>query len=370
MYYSFKMNRNYNLVGPIEPSGLSWLVNCLLELNIRTSQSPEIWDFENGKFKVKEVRQELSRWLPALGKIDREFEFIPGLSVTWSHDWPTSKHISTKTLLFTRDPRMALYSGYKRNAEPGTTFRQYLLKIDPKWLLNRMQLWSLFHLLWSSHPQVQYFFFEDYKRDPGKLLSRILVELGIEDCSENDILGAVASSSWEKARKAEAVFNSNAHSDKKIMIRKGSLVLENAEREKSSYEMIENVCAPVYQILTGKMNFQQYIDQSVLWPYYVDYMGSHLTSIRSIVVPGLITHRHINSESISAEMDGSQKVIGPLIRKITKDYFGDLNFLISQKIPSYTSRTPHAFAKLLSWTLQTFLRKIRSKIRTKFSRSP
>lgn len=363
------MNENFNLVGPIEPSGLSWIVNCLLELNVRVSQSPDIWDFENGMSQVKKNRQELSRWLPALEKHDRKFKFAPGKSVTWSHDWPAPKHIGTKTLVFTRDPRMALYSGFKRNAEPETTFREYLLEIDPQWLLNRMQLWSLFHLLWSTHPNVHWFFFEDYKKDPVKLLSCVLDELGIENCSEEDVLNAVASSSWQRAREAEVVFNSNVDSEKKVMIRKGSVELENAEEEVSSYEMIQNLCSPIYDNITKKLPLQKHIDQSPLWPYFVEYRRSLLNEFESAGVAGLLTHRHINLESISINLSGQREVIGSLIRKITQDYFGDLRFLINQKFSNHSSSKIRLFAKLLYWMFQITNRKIRNKINARFSRN-
>ena len=369
MYYLHNMNENFNLVGPIEPSGLSWLVNCLLELNVRVSQSPDIWNFENGMSQVKKNRQELSRWLPALEKHDRKFKFAPGKSVTWSHDWPAANHIGTKTLVFTRDPRMALYSGYKRNAEPGTTFREYLLEIDPQWLLNRMQLWSLFHLLWSTHPQVHWFFFEDYKKDPVKLLSSVLDELGIDNCSEEDVLNAVASSSWQRAREAEVAFKSNLNSDEKVMIRKGSVDLENAEEEKTSYEMIQNLCSPIYFNITKTLTLQQYIDQSPLWPYYVEYIRKHLNVSESSHVSGLLTHRHINPEAISINSSGRNEVIGSLIRKITKDYFGDLRFLINQKFPNQESSKKKLFVKLLNWMFQITKRKIRHKINLRFRRN-
>lgn len=236
------------LIGPVQPSGLTWVVNCLLELGVHTSFSrKEIWEHVgNRKYRLKTENQNLARWLPSLEDLNREFTFREDIKVLWSHDWPSPELINERILFFTRDPRTALYSEYKR-FENDNSFMNHILELDTQLLCSRIQVWNMFHLLWSCQPNVTYVRFEDYKLNPIPTLKNCIESLGIKGITTRELESAASQSTFEKAKKTESNYVKLHPSSEAKIIRLGSPSLESKERFHLEYDVIEKHAMEVYR---------------------------------------------------------------------------------------------------------------------------
>ena len=83
------MPREVLLVSPAEPSGATWLINCLLLLGVRTYRTSArgMWRQEGENYYLNEHEEVLKKWLPALNERD-SFRFRADLAVRWTHEWP------------------------------------------------------------------------------------------------------------------------------------------------------------------------------------------------------------------------------------------------------------------------------------------
>jgi len=154
--------RKIYLVSPREPSGATWLINCLLELGIMTYRySPAgMWRNETGRWFLNSHEHVLRKWLPAL--VDHSsFQFRDDLEVQWMHEWFTDAYADNEILYFVRDPRDALFSRFKREA-PQLSFREFAAFPDVYTLLDKVANWWLYNKTWLAHPRVTVFRFEDY----------------------------------------------------------------------------------------------------------------------------------------------------------------------------------------------------------------
>jgi hypothetical protein len=242
------------LISPVQPSGLTWLVNCLIELGLYTTKSDqEIWEKqENGKYKVKRDFQDLARWLPALSDPNREFTFSTNLKILWSHDWPIANLYQEPILFFTRDPRTSLYSEYRRLGKVEFSFEQFLREPDMQRLVNRMNIWNLFHALWSCQELIMFVNFESYKTNPKMVLEECLNFLNIRNTTDAERENALAKSTFEIARAAEKEYLETHDKDLPAMIRSSSIIPENISDQAAAYTLIENMCTETYRYITGK----------------------------------------------------------------------------------------------------------------------
>lgn len=196
--------KQYVLVSPREPSGVAWLLNLFLELGIMVyRQSPDYtWHKQsNGTYCLQPAEQDLKRWLPCLSKNESHF-FRTDLNVEWKHDWPSIKSIKDKTIiLFWRDPKAALYSGYHRE-NCSISFRDYYKSIDPELLLNRLDYWNLFILSWLTVEPGRIISFEEVKKASFDTVSELCEWLNLT-YSDEEINLAIENSSFEHARMAE-----------------------------------------------------------------------------------------------------------------------------------------------------------------------
>ncbi|MBT9557970.1 MAG: sulfotransferase domain-containing protein [Myxococcales bacterium] len=198
--------RRVLLMSPREPSGMTWLANCLLELGVCTwrHSRKSMWrDETGGVSRLQPQEDTLKRWLPVLST-QTEFRFRPGLDVQWDHTWPRDDDVGREVLLFVRDPRDALYSRYRREAG-AVGYREYASMRDPWTLLDRVDTWCLFERVWLAHPRVHVLRFEDYKSDARALLTRTLSILRV-DATDDAIERALEGSSFERARDAEVAY--------------------------------------------------------------------------------------------------------------------------------------------------------------------
>jgi hypothetical protein len=198
--------RKIILASPREPSGVTWLVNCFLELGICCYRYHRRHLYmRRGNREYQHPREDiLNRWLPALHRHrDNGFRFREGIEVEWTHDWPRRRYRNNDALFFVRDPRDALYSRYKRD-DSDLGFRDYASILDPGSLLDRVDNWCLHARSWLSR-NATVTRFEDYKADAERTLRGVLDHLGIAAYDEV-IARAVFESDYEKARAAEERF--------------------------------------------------------------------------------------------------------------------------------------------------------------------
>jgi hypothetical protein len=330
------MPTKVNLIGPVEPTGLSWLINCLIELNFKCSSNSETWEELGGKARLRRDQESLRRWLPALSDSSRVFNFRNDIEIVWSHDWLKSENLEKKTILFSRNPKTALFSGYKRLGPTTLSFHDYLIEIDPQWLLNRMQIWNLFHGLWSNHPNVQIFLFEEYKRDAIESLKSVIDFLGVDDIQQTELVHAVEVSSFEMAKRSEEKYLKQINQDMTPMIRQGSLSLEDGESERIAYELIDSNCSFLFETIKAGMPSSEFLSRSELNSQMCSYLEREpklqpYFPNFELVGGSMSGYRHITrmSVEISKQTSNYNHVISAIQRAIFQNAIHDLKLLLS-----------------------------------------
>jgi hypothetical protein len=225
------------LVSPREPSGGSWLINCLLELGVRVNFKPTIdrvwrsvsnprepsamWrQAPDGRWRLQPRAEALKKWLPIL-TVHETLSFIDDVEALYVQDLPTSAFQGQHTALFVRDPRDAIYSSYRR-IQPEMTLDEFVRFPHPETLLDVVGHWQLFVESWLARDGVHVYRFEDYKAEAEGLLTRVVRDLHLQ-ASPEDIARAAAASTFEKARAAEAHYRARHPGDSEIAIRAGQV---------------------------------------------------------------------------------------------------------------------------------------------------
>ena len=237
--------RKVYLASPREPSGATWLINCLLELGIRTFRySPRgMWQRQNGRWRLSAHEQVLRKWLPALSDHD-SFDFREDIEVQWMHEWRSERHANSQILYFVRDPRDSLFSRYKREA-PLLSFAEFVAFPDVRTLLDKVVTWRLFNERWLSHPNMTVVRFEDYKMNAERTLSHVLDAMGLE-FSDTCISRAVQASTYDRTAAAERVYRSAHPEDTQIINRSGQpMEWKTGLIDRDVISRIESVCADV-----------------------------------------------------------------------------------------------------------------------------
>ncbi len=231
------------IASPVEPSGVTWLINCLISLNLlctrdRNSEISGTWEVRQGKYFLKSSQKELHRWLPALSKDG--FNFDSGFNFEWSHDWLTERDLKFRKILFIRDPRSSLRSLYLRE-RPGQSYASWLFEPDYVTFLSRTEKLGLFIESWLSDPQTMVVRFEDYKLNPYLTLKSVLKRLEIFRKVE-DIEFAVKNSTFELSQKTEKKYLVDNKLDDNTLMNRAGLVKEYEEssRIRGLSERIEN----------------------------------------------------------------------------------------------------------------------------------
>ncbi len=207
------------LISPREPSGATWLINCFLELGIKTSRETlgDMWmPIAGGGYVLNPVENHLKKWLPILAR-QEVFHFPRNIEVQWAHHWPKRQHAGHRIVYFVRDPRDALFSRYRRES-PDLSFQEFLDFPDPQTLLDKASNWCLFNELWLSQPDIRAFRFEDYKQDARRTLEAVLgfIDLHVD---EPALLRALDASTFEKAADAEKKYRAENPDDLQLINR-------------------------------------------------------------------------------------------------------------------------------------------------------
>jgi hypothetical protein len=209
--------RPYQIVSAPFGSGVSWLINVLLELGIRaTHVSPRYpdqhWVAKNdGTYSVGPDALEHLRWhLPILHQRE-SFSLNPEVEVFWEHRLDFARHLGRPTLVYVRDPRDALYSLYKRHYANSFSLLNYLRRPDlwpdhfpDLFNLPPPETWAVWHAFWlgmDRHTQIKIVRFEDMRARPIPVVQEILAFLGVSH-SDDEIARALSESTFEKAKTA------------------------------------------------------------------------------------------------------------------------------------------------------------------------
>jgi hypothetical protein len=164
------------LVSPREPSGVSWIINCLLELGIRVDLQPTadqifgvgmqpasaMWLPEpDGRWRLHPRASALQKWLPILSR-EETLTFRAAPPILHIQRLPRREESQQQIILFVRDPRDALHSLYRRT-QPELSWNEYIHWPQAETLLGAIDYWRLFIECWSDFRSVFIGRFEDYK---------------------------------------------------------------------------------------------------------------------------------------------------------------------------------------------------------------
>jgi hypothetical protein len=221
---SYNALKKILLISPREPSGMSWLINCFLELNIKTYRRRDpnwMWHTQaDGSYVLNPQEQALVKWLPALSKATY-FRFREDVEVQFTHEFPIKDYTGIQTIYFIRDPRDSFYSRYRRE-NPGLSFNDFVNVPDSDTLLCKIDNWVLFNLYWLKHKKIKVFRFEDYKSNAANTLRSVLDYVNLKPEPE-DFQKAIMSSTVDKARESELQYRKMNYSDVEIINRAGSV---------------------------------------------------------------------------------------------------------------------------------------------------
>ena len=207
------------LISPREPSGATWLINCFLELGIKTYRETMgvMWErFKSEGYTLNPAEVRLKKWLPILSS-RHTFNFRKDIEIEWAHQWPTARHQAHRIIYFVRDPRDALLSRYRREL-PEMAFGEFLDFPDPYTLRNKIDTWCLFNEVWLQQSNVRRFRFEDYKRDADRTIRDVLHFVGIQ-AEDREIVDPLENSTFEKAATAEKKYREQHPEDTELINR-------------------------------------------------------------------------------------------------------------------------------------------------------
>jgi Sulfotransferase domain len=226
------------LVSPIEPSGITWLINCLLELNLACYPGDsfhKVW--KQGAGHSYSLRQDffyLKQWLPVLSnKI--EFTFAPDILFEWTHDFPKMHHSKRQTVFMIRDPRISFNSRFLREKESFPSYDAFLNYFDSRLLIKNTERAFLFYDTWKLFANPMFLRFEDYKRDPISTLESVLNYYNLS-FGKDAIEQAVSESTFEKAKVGEDKYRASLNIMTPRQIHSGSTFISTNKTGKQNVE--------------------------------------------------------------------------------------------------------------------------------------
>jgi hypothetical protein len=194
-------------------SGVTWLLNVLLELGVRCDHpryGQEHWrELTPNNFEIGEKASDHLRFHFPILHYKKSLEFQPSLRITWEHRLDFARDLKP-VILYVRDPRDAIYSLWKRDYQD-QTFEEFLKK-PASWPdhfpgcfnLPPPETWALFHAYWMEMTKLTPLIvvkFEQMRATPVEEVERVLQFLGTSRTKE-EINRALEMSSFEKAKAA------------------------------------------------------------------------------------------------------------------------------------------------------------------------
>ncbi|MCE3001880.1 MAG: sulfotransferase domain-containing protein [Xanthomonadaceae bacterium] len=178
-----------DILSPELPCGAAWLASALLDLRVPLWRPWGIddrghWRHEGGsRWRYSLPGSPWRRLLPGL--VDgRVFRLRHRPVPRFSHGWPGEWVAAPRRVLFVRDPRDALYSGWRRACvlrQTTLVFVDWLHERFHHWPIDRATWLALYWRAWLAAPATAALVlrFEDSKRDPQGTLALALRHLGL-----------------------------------------------------------------------------------------------------------------------------------------------------------------------------------------------
>ena len=214
--YENAHTKTVNLASPMPSCGLYWLINSLVELNLRTSNAAFdgnqwVFDPSSGRwFLGTKTKGQLMCQLPALKNRDY-FEFDEKINFRWKAELDLAVMGSRETLLLVRDPRDIFYSAYLKNCgteieniEFSAQHEEWPEQFTSLFQLPPLETYAYFCWFWLAMGKimpVKIVKFEDIQRAPEDALNELLSNFGIKRAKEQ-IDRAVLRSNSEEAFQA------------------------------------------------------------------------------------------------------------------------------------------------------------------------
>ncbi len=187
--------RECQIVSAPFPSGVAWLIDILLQLGVRTTHAAPGYEHEhwmpNGKtWRVgPKAYHHLRALLPALQQ-HAQFTFEPDLQVSWGDGLEMARRLPRPTILFTCDPRRAIYSHFGQRYQHYASLRDYLIQpatsaanLEGLFALPPLETWGYYHLFWLSVAKTtesMVVTLEQMQSDPVDTVRRVLNFIGLE----------------------------------------------------------------------------------------------------------------------------------------------------------------------------------------------
>lgn len=176
------------IVSPELPCGASWLASCLLELGVPLCKpwgidNRDHWKSLGGRrYRYECPGSSWSRLVPGLVH-GREFVWRRSPVPRFTHSWPGWLQLTSRPVLFVRDPRDALRSDWlrKRRAgqiDPDMDLHRFIESPAEGLLVSRRDALVLFLVAWcqvlARSSSALILRFEDYKSNPSATLDQAL----------------------------------------------------------------------------------------------------------------------------------------------------------------------------------------------------
>jgi hypothetical protein len=221
------MSRKEVLINSYTGSGVAWLLNFFLELDVlvyRGNSVDDTWDFDGKKYRLRDDQAVLKQWCPVLTE-KNEFEFKENIAIKWMHEFPRRQLLKGKIILLTRDGRDTIYSQFKRE-NIFSNFKEMLAAGIGPFNLNPADTWALMNYSWLNAVKKENLFlikFEEIKQIPRPVLDNLLNFLEIER-DKKSVERAIEASSFERAKKFEKEYRDSASKTQfNLVNRKGAV---------------------------------------------------------------------------------------------------------------------------------------------------
>ena len=246
------------------PSGLFWIMNILIELDIYAFSPPVGHWYDLKNFKPLDKSLFADSFLPMFPAARRALNhgstIIPDLTVECTHSLPAPRSTGNPTVLLYRNLYGSLYSHFRRVGS-NKTFNAFCNEPHSEAIpISLPDYWALFYALWINLcPRAITLSFDYAKQNPLTSIERLLNFIG-EKRSSDAIIKAVDNSS------IDSLIKGDSGPDSRFNIRKGDPTEYMKYLQDGDISSIKNIPIMVMDHLSGKkgVNIGDYSDAYLL----------------------------------------------------------------------------------------------------------